>query len=115
MTDPLITKEEACKNARAVLDRARLRMAADYAEGRMTPERATSYERLRAEAARREAIRAAAHVWRSGMDAMDRMTVEDAARACHVPGGPPLTELEDRIRADRKERTIPAPSARLDP
>lgn len=57
---------------------------------------------------RRDAIRAAARVWRAGMDAMDRMTVEDAARACYVPGGPSLPELVRRIAADRAARTLPA-------
>ena len=29
------------------------------------------------------------------------MSVEDAARAAYTPTGPPLTEIEDRIRAQR--------------
>jgi hypothetical protein len=62
----------------------------------------TSLDTARTRAA---AIREAARIWRHGMDAMDRMTVADAARSCHVPGGPSLAELEHRIRADRAART----------
>ncbi|MGW2130420.1 hypothetical protein [Streptomyces coelicoflavus] len=54
---------------------------------------------------RAAAIREAASIWRHGMDAMDRMSVADAARACHTPGGPSLAELEQRISADRAART----------
>ncbi|MGC0427649.1 hypothetical protein RKD32_004004 [Streptomyces sp. SAI-195] len=55
--------------------------------------------------ARAAAIREAAGIWRRGLDAMDRMPVPDAARACYTPGGPSLAELEQRIRADRAART----------
>jgi hypothetical protein len=55
---------------------------------------------------RAAAIAAAARVWRHAMDAMDRMSVADAARACYQPGGPSLAELEYRICADRAARTI---------
>jgi hypothetical protein len=55
--------------------------------------------------ARAAAITAAARAWRNGLDAMDRMTVAAAARACYEPGGPSLAELEQRIRADRAART----------
>lgn len=58
--------------------------------------------------ARRRALQAAARVWKSGQDAMDRMTVAEAASACYTPGGPPLAELEQRIAEDRAARTIPA-------
>ena len=54
---------------------------------------------------RRTAIRAAARVWRAGLDAMDGLTVQEAARACHTPGGPTLRELEQAITADRSART----------
>jgi hypothetical protein len=57
---------------------------------------------------RRQAIRDAARIWRHGLDAMDRMTVADAARACHEPGGPSLAALEQRIAEDRAARLIPA-------
>jgi hypothetical protein len=56
---------------------------------------------------RRRAMRDAARVLRHGLDAMDRMTVAEAARACYSPGGPTLAELEQRIRTDRATRTIP--------
>ncbi|WP_406014361.1 hypothetical protein OG520_22320 [Streptomyces sp. NBC_00984] len=56
---------------------------------------------------RRQALREAARIWRHGLDAMDRMSVADAARACYSPGGPSLAELEQRITADRAARTIP--------
>ncbi|MFF9284833.1 hypothetical protein [Streptomyces griseosporeus] len=54
---------------------------------------------------RAAAIKAAARVWRTGLDQMDRMSPAAAARACYVPGGPSLAELEQRIRADRATRT----------
>ncbi|MGW2591990.1 hypothetical protein ACWCXC_17225 [Streptomyces sp. NPDC001515] len=57
---------------------------------------------------RRAALRRAARVWRAGLDSMDRMPVEAAARACYVPGGPSLLELQKRIAADRAARAIPA-------
>lgn len=56
---------------------------------------------------RRRALQAAAREWKSGQDAMDRMTVAEAAHACYTPGGPPLAELEQRIADDRAARTIP--------
>lgn len=55
--------------------------------------------------ARRQAVRDAARVWRAGCDRLDQMTAAAAARACHVPGGPTVTELEARINADRAART----------
>lgn len=55
---------------------------------------------------RRQAIRAAATTWRQGCDAMDRMTVEAAARACHAPGGPSIDDLEQAIRDDRAARLL---------
>lgn len=54
---------------------------------------------------RRRAIRTAAHAWRTGCDHMDRLPVATAARACYVPGGPSLADLERAIRADRAART----------
>lgn len=44
MTGPVIPREQAYANARAVLDRARLRIAADYAAGRLSPEATAQYE-----------------------------------------------------------------------
>ncbi|MFE6683965.1 hypothetical protein [Streptomyces sp. NPDC057729] len=38
MNAPLITREQACANARAVLDRARARRDADRAAGRLAPD-----------------------------------------------------------------------------
>ncbi|MFH8993287.1 hypothetical protein [Streptomyces sp. NPDC017940] len=38
MTGEVITREQAYTNARAVLDRARLRIARDRAAGRLSPE-----------------------------------------------------------------------------
>ncbi|GAB1329867.1 hypothetical protein [Streptomyces sennicomposti] len=73
----VIPREQAIANAPADLDTARVRAAA---------------------------ITAAARIWRHGLDAMDRMTVPDAARACYQPGGPSLAELEQRITADRAAR-----------
>ncbi|MFC9050060.1 hypothetical protein [Streptomyces anthocyanicus] len=117
MTDNVIPYEQAIANARAVLDRARARRDADRAAGRLNPEAELILRRLeRAQALAKvhtvltraaikaAAIREAAGIWRRGLDDMDHMTVPDAARACHVPGGPSLAELEQRIRADRAER-----------
>ncbi|GAA5056307.1 hypothetical protein [Streptomyces similanensis] len=56
--------------------------------------------------ARAAAIKAAARIWRHGLDAMDRMSIPDAARACYEPGGLSLAELEQRITADRAARLI---------
>ncbi|MWA12594.1 hypothetical protein [Streptomyces sp. BA2] len=56
---------------------------------------------------RKQAMRAAARAWRAGSDAMDRMPVQAAARACYAPGGPSVDELEQAIRADRAARTLP--------
>lgn len=50
MPEPLITKEEACRNARAVLARALGRIAADYAAGRLSPEDAAWVEEQQAKA-----------------------------------------------------------------
>ncbi|MYY08797.1 hypothetical protein GT204_07740 [Streptomyces sp. SID4919] len=55
---------------------------------------------------RAEAMRAAARIWRHGMDAMDHMTADAAARVCYQPGGPPRDVLLARIRADRAERRV---------
>ena len=60
---------------------------------------------------RRTAIRAAARVWRAGLDAMDRMSVQDAARSCYTPGGPTLQDLERAIAADRAGRALAGRSA----
>jgi hypothetical protein len=54
---------------------------------------------------RSAALTAAARIWRHGLDEMDRMSPAAAARACYQPGGPSLTELEQRIRADRAARS----------
>ncbi|MCZ9353218.1 hypothetical protein NGM36_26210 [Streptomyces mutabilis] len=114
MTDHVIPHEQAIANARAVLDQARARRDADRAAGRLDPEAELILRRLEAEqreqeAARAAAIREAAGIWRRGNDALDRMPVADAARACHVPGGPSLAELEQRITADRATRIVTNP------
>ncbi|MGI5450550.1 hypothetical protein ACQEVM_38395 [Streptomyces sp. CA-243310] len=57
---------------------------------------------------RRHAVRAAARTWWTGCEAMDRMSVEAAARACHVAGGPSLAELVAAITTDRAHRAVPA-------
>ena len=61
--------------------------------------------------ARRQAMRAAARAWRSGCDAMDRLTVVEAARACYSPGGPSMDELERAISDDRAARALPLRAA----
>ncbi|MEU7419710.1 hypothetical protein [Streptomyces antibioticus] len=109
--DNVIPRAECIAAARAVLDRARARRAADRAAGRLSPEHELICRRLEAEQREREAVRAnatreAARIWRHGMDAMDRMSVADAARACYESGGPSLADLEQRIRDDRAARTI---------
>ncbi|MFE0727063.1 hypothetical protein ACFW2X_02210 [Streptomyces antibioticus] len=109
--DNVIPRAECIAAARAVFDRARARIAADRAAGRLSPEHELICRRLEAEQREREAIRAAAfdaaaRTWREGMDAMDRMSIADAARACYRPGGPSLAELEQRIAADRAARRI---------
>ncbi|MGW6566483.1 hypothetical protein [Streptomyces sp. NPDC054975] len=47
--------EQCITNARAVLDQARRRIAADYAAGRLSPEHTAQYERLIAQSRRRSA------------------------------------------------------------
>ncbi|MGW7706325.1 hypothetical protein [Streptomyces sp. NPDC054771] len=111
MTEPILTREQCCANARAALDQARARRDADYAVGRLAGDQLAAYEQLLAKV-RADAMRNAARVWRAGQDAMDRMTVPEAARACYCPGGPPLAELEQRIRDDRAARTIQPREAR---
>ncbi|MEV0912699.1 hypothetical protein AB0I93_00105 [Streptomyces sp. NPDC049967] len=111
MTEPLLTREQCYANARAALDQARARRDADYAAGRLAGDQLAAYEHLLAEV-RAGALRNAARIWRDGADAMDRMTVPEAARACYCPGGPSLAELEQRIRADRAARTIQPRDAR---
>ncbi|MFD7064395.1 hypothetical protein [Streptomyces sp. NPDC059906] len=114
MTDHVIPYEQAIANARAVLDAALDRIARDRAAGRLSPEaeaRIAAAEQRYADrqaALKAAAIREAARIWRRGNDALDRMTVPDAAHACHVPGGPSLAELEQRITADRAARTAPS-------
>ncbi|MFF4347848.1 hypothetical protein [Streptomyces sp. NPDC001530] len=110
MAEPLPSRAECIAAARAVLDRALHRLASDRAAGRLAPEVEAILQRLEREqheqeAAREEAMYRAARVWRAGCDAMDRMSVADAARACYTPGGPSLAELEQRIAADRAART----------
>jgi hypothetical protein len=43
---PTVTRAQAYAAARAVLDQALADIAADYAAGRLSPERAAAYERL---------------------------------------------------------------------
>ena len=50
---------------------------------------------------RAEAVEAAGQVIAAGVRAQAAMSVEDAARAAYTPTGPPLTEIEDQIRAQR--------------
>jgi hypothetical protein len=54
---------------------------------------------------RGEAVHRAARIWRTGLDAMDRLSIADAVAACYSPGGPDRDELARRIRADRASRT----------
>lgn len=59
---------------------------------------------------REEAVQAAGQVVAAGVRAQAAMSVEDAARAAYTPTGPPLPELEARIRAQRAT-TVQAPAA----
>lgn len=116
--DNVIPRAQAITNARAALDAARARRDADRAAGRLPAhvelilrrlERAQALAKVHT-ALNRAAIKAAsiheaARAWRHGLDAMDRMSVPAAARACYQPGGPSLAELEARITADRAART----------
>lgn len=56
----LITKAQACANARRVLDEIRWEIAEDYAAGRLTGARLAAYERLLATGDAREQPAAAA-------------------------------------------------------
>ncbi|MFI8817493.1 MULTISPECIES: hypothetical protein [unclassified Streptomyces] len=49
MTDDTITREQAFAEARAVLDRARIRIAADRTAGRLPPEHELIMRRLERE------------------------------------------------------------------
>jgi hypothetical protein len=46
MSGQVIPREQAYAAARALLDRARVELAADYASGRLTGPRLAAYERL---------------------------------------------------------------------
>jgi hypothetical protein len=46
MSAPTVTRAQACAAARTVLDQALADIAADYAAGRLGPERTAAYERL---------------------------------------------------------------------
>ena len=48
-----------------------------------------------------EAIRAAGEVLATARAAADKMTPRELAEAAWTPTGPPVDELEDRIRAER--------------
>ncbi|WP_159622709.1 hypothetical protein [Ruania rhizosphaerae] len=50
---------------------------------------------------RQEAIRAAGAAIAEAYAQLDELPVEEAARAAYTPTGPPLAELEQRIRARR--------------
>lgn len=50
MSGRVIPRAECIAGARAVLDQARRRIAADYAAGRLSPEQTAAYERLIAKA-----------------------------------------------------------------
>lgn len=51
--------------------------------------------------AREEAIARAARTYANGLRAMANMTPREQAEAAWTPTGPPVDELEDRIRAER--------------
>ena len=50
MNGRIIPRAECITSARAALDQARRRLAADYAAGRLAPEQTALYERLIAKA-----------------------------------------------------------------
>lgn len=50
MSGRIVPRAECITSARAVLDKARRRIAADYAAGRLSPEQTAQYERLIARA-----------------------------------------------------------------
>ncbi|MGW5304879.1 hypothetical protein ACWERF_13175 [Streptomyces griseoluteus] len=55
MNSDVIPRDQAIANARAVLDRARMRIARDRAAGRLSPEQELICRRLEREQARRAA------------------------------------------------------------
>ena len=57
---------------------------------------------------RAEAVEAAGRVIAAGVRAQASMSVEDAARSAYTPTGPPLPDLETRIRAQRAARETAA-------
>jgi hypothetical protein len=57
MSAPIISREQACADARVALDAARARRDADYAAGRLTGDRLAAYELLLAAQAERGASR----------------------------------------------------------
>ncbi|MET9955657.1 hypothetical protein ABZ135_29485 [Streptomyces sp. NPDC006339] len=50
MKSQVVPRAQCIAGARAVLDQARRRIAADYAAGRLSPEQTAQYERLIAKA-----------------------------------------------------------------
>lgn len=50
---------------------------------------------------REEAIQAAGRILAEACARQDRLSPEAAAREAHVPGGPPVEELAERIRQQR--------------
>lgn len=53
---------------------------------------------------REEAIAAAGRTFAEAYQLLDELPVEEAARRAYTPTGPPLAELEARIRARRAAR-----------
>ncbi|MFD5901748.1 hypothetical protein ACFWHG_09615 [Streptomyces microflavus] len=61
MSGDVVTRDQAIAAARAVLDRARIRIARDRAAGRLSPEHELICRRIERDARRREAEQAATH------------------------------------------------------
>ncbi|MFE1332055.1 hypothetical protein [Streptomyces microflavus] len=61
MSGDVVTRDQAIAAARAVLDRARIRIARDRAAGRLSPEHELICRRIERDAHRREAEQAATH------------------------------------------------------
>ncbi|MGC0143185.1 hypothetical protein [Pseudactinotalea sp. Z1732] len=53
---------------------------------------------------REQAIKAAGQAFAEAYQLLDELPVEEAARRAYTPTGPPLAELEARIRARRAKR-----------
>lgn len=57
---------------------------------------------------REEAIAAAGQILAAGLAAQAALSIEEAARAAYTPTGPPIEELQARIRAQRATQATPA-------